>query len=56
MEGVNSSMKYLIHFKNLCKCHYVLPPNTIIKEKNSFVYEIKLRESIQVSVMFNFLA
>jgi hypothetical protein len=31
--GVNSSMIYLIHCKNLCKCHNVPPPSTIIKEK-----------------------
>jgi hypothetical protein len=23
MEGVNSSMIYLIHYKNFCKCHNV---------------------------------
>jgi hypothetical protein len=27
-------MMYLIHFKNLCKCHNVPLPITIIKEKN----------------------
>jgi hypothetical protein len=31
MEGVNSSMMYRIHCKNLCKCHNVPPPSTIIK-------------------------
>jgi hypothetical protein len=31
--GVNSSMTYLIHCKNQCKCHNVPPPSTTIKEK-----------------------
>jgi hypothetical protein len=26
-------MMYLIHYKNLCKCHSVPPPSTTIKEK-----------------------
>jgi hypothetical protein len=30
-SGRGSSMIYLIHCKNLYKCHNVLPPNTIIK-------------------------
>jgi hypothetical protein len=33
VEEVNSSMKYLIHCKNLCKNSNVLPPSTIIKKK-----------------------
>jgi hypothetical protein len=28
---VNSSMIYLIHCKNLCKCHNVPPPSATIK-------------------------
>jgi hypothetical protein len=32
-EGVISSMLYLIHCKNLCKCHSVPPPSTTIKKK-----------------------
>jgi hypothetical protein len=28
--GVNSSVIYLIHCKNLCKCHNVYPFSTII--------------------------
>jgi hypothetical protein len=34
-EGIkkNSSMIYLIHFKNLCKHHNVSPPNTTLKKK-----------------------
>jgi hypothetical protein len=27
--GVNTGMKYLIYFKNLCKCHNVPTPSTI---------------------------
>jgi hypothetical protein len=30
--GGDSSMKYLIHCKNLCKCHNVPPPGTTIKK------------------------
>jgi hypothetical protein len=34
-RGENSGMIYLIHCKNLCKCHNVplSPPSTTIKEK-----------------------
>jgi hypothetical protein len=28
---VNSSMMYLIHYKNICKCHNAPPPSTTIK-------------------------
>jgi hypothetical protein len=31
--GVNSSIMYLIHYKNFCKCHNVPPSSTTIKEK-----------------------
>jgi hypothetical protein len=30
-EGVNSSMIYLIHCMNFCKCHNVPPPSIIKK-------------------------
>jgi hypothetical protein len=40
VEGVNSSMIYLIHCKNLCKCYKVPLPSTIIIKKNS-VKEIR---------------
>jgi hypothetical protein len=33
VEEVNSCMIHLIHYKNLCKCHNVPTPITIIKEK-----------------------
>jgi hypothetical protein len=34
VEGINSSMIYMIHCKNLCKkCYNVPPPRTIIKKK-----------------------
>jgi hypothetical protein len=32
-KGVNSSMIYLKHCKNLCKCHNVPSPSITIKEK-----------------------
>jgi hypothetical protein len=32
MEGVNSSMIYLIYSKNFCKCCNVPPPSTTIKK------------------------
>jgi hypothetical protein len=32
MEGVDSSMIYLIHYKNFCKCHNVPPPSTTMKK------------------------
>jgi hypothetical protein len=31
-RGVKSSMIYLIHCMNFCKCHSVPPPSTIIKK------------------------
>jgi hypothetical protein len=33
VEGLNSSMVYLIQCKNLCKCHNKFPPTTTKKEK-----------------------
>jgi hypothetical protein len=36
IEEVNSCMIYLIHCKNLCKCHIVSPPMTIVKEKKTY--------------------
>jgi hypothetical protein len=41
VEGVNSSMIYLIHCKDLCKCHNVPPPITTIKKKNLFIHMVK---------------
>jgi hypothetical protein len=32
MEGVNSSMIYLIYCKNICKCYNVSPPSITIKK------------------------
>jgi hypothetical protein len=32
MEGVNSSMIYLIYCKNLCRFYIVPPPNTTIRK------------------------
>jgi hypothetical protein len=41
MEGVNSSMIYLIH-KNFCKCHNVPPlSTTMIKEKEKKTTSLK---------------
>jgi hypothetical protein len=37
--GGNSSMIYLIYYKNLCKCYKVLPPSTIRK----FLKILKIR-------------
>jgi hypothetical protein len=37
VEGVNSSMIYLIHCKNFCKCHNVPQPSTTIKEKMALI-------------------
>jgi hypothetical protein len=33
VEGVNSSMMYLIHYKNFCKPHNVLLPRITLKRK-----------------------
>jgi hypothetical protein len=32
VEGVNSTVIYLMHCKNFCKCHNVPPPGTIKKD------------------------
>jgi hypothetical protein len=42
-EGMNPSMKYLIHCKNFCKNHSVPPPNT------TTIIIIKNRELISFS-------
>jgi hypothetical protein len=34
LDGVNSSMIYLIYCKNFCKCHNVPPPSTTIKNNS----------------------
>jgi hypothetical protein len=36
VEGVNSSMIYLIHCKNLYKCYNVSPPSTTIKKEKEY--------------------
>jgi hypothetical protein len=44
-KGVNLSMIYLVHCKNLCKCHNVPPPSTAIEEnkfKNKKPLKIKV--------------
>jgi hypothetical protein len=33
VEGVNSSMIYVIHCKKFCKCHSAPTPSTTIKAK-----------------------
>jgi hypothetical protein len=47
-EGVNSSMIYLIHCKNLCKCHNEPPPSTIKEKRKGKNTE----ESLQLSKYF----
>jgi hypothetical protein len=36
VEGINSSMIYLIHCRNFCKCNNVPPPCTTIKKEIHF--------------------
>jgi hypothetical protein len=38
MEGVNSSMRYLTHDKNLCKCHSVHHPAQQQKTERAIVH------------------
>jgi hypothetical protein len=40
VEEVNSCMIYLIHCKNLCKCHNIPTPSTIIKEEKRMEFEM----------------
>jgi hypothetical protein len=56
--GVNSSMTYLIHYKNFCECHNVLPLSTTIKnkKKKSFnlikcyrAFKVKMKELLNLS-------
>jgi hypothetical protein len=35
VEGVNSSMVYLTHYKSFCKCHNVPTPSTTVEKKNA---------------------
>jgi hypothetical protein len=45
VEGVNASMIYLMHCKNLCKCYDVPPPSTTIIIKygtHSFKFSVAL--------------
>jgi hypothetical protein len=44
MEGVNSTMIYLIYCKNFCKCHDVPPPSIIkmVKKMTSLVNALVL--------------
>jgi hypothetical protein len=44
VEGVNSSMIYLMYCNNFCKCHNVPPPGTTIKRKNM---GFRIRFSVQ---------
>jgi hypothetical protein len=39
-EGMNSSMIYLIYFKNLCKCNNVPTLNTTLKNKKKMKFNI----------------
>jgi septal ring factor EnvC (AmiA/AmiB activator) len=41
VEGANSSMIYLVHCKNLCKCYNVPPPSIIKKRNHTETLEIK---------------
>jgi hypothetical protein len=33
VDGVNSSMIYLLYCRNFCKCYNIPPPSTIITKK-----------------------
>jgi hypothetical protein len=46
VEGVNSSVIYLIHSKNFFKCHNILPLSTMIKEKVKKRSEIYIHRNI----------
>jgi hypothetical protein len=39
IEGLSSSMMYLIHYKNFCKCHKVPPACMTIKKKRNRINE-----------------
>jgi hypothetical protein len=46
VDGINSSVIYLIYCKNFCKCHNVFPPSTTIKKEHfSFSFYLKLYRS-----------
>jgi hypothetical protein len=42
MEGINSSIIYLIYYKNICKCHNVPPPRKTKKKKEKIYFHSDL--------------
>jgi hypothetical protein len=49
MEEMNLSMIYLIYYKNFCKCHNVLPPNTKINKSRLMVlYRKGINKAISI--------
>jgi hypothetical protein len=48
VEGVNSSMIYLIYGKNFCKCYNVRLPSTIIKKKKKKGRKGSLKKAHQI--------
>jgi Fe-S-cluster containining protein len=61
MEGVHSSMVYLIYCKNLCKSNNVSLPSTTIKRKkkktikDQFLFSKKKKKKIIFEFYFNLL-
>jgi hypothetical protein len=49
--GRNSSMIYLIYYKNLCKCYSVHTVSTAMKKGNSKGSEIKYQSSTKSFIM-----
>jgi hypothetical protein len=49
MEGVNSSMIYLIYYKNFHKCHNVPPPSITIKIIFKKLRALKTIENVALS-------
>jgi hypothetical protein len=50
MGGVNSSMIYLIYYKNFCKC-YNVPPSTTIKKEDKKIRREKTLGSCSYSIL-----
>jgi hypothetical protein len=57
VECGNSSMIYLIHFKNICKCCNVSTPSTtiIIKKRSPIHFELTLHKVREMGSSFNLL-
>jgi hypothetical protein len=48
VEGVNSSMIYVVHCKTFYKCYSVPPPSTTVKKKVQMCFSLLIISKINV--------